>query len=275
MLPPSSTPPFVRWTLAYRCPLREFDDVEDPDRTDRLLRGVRAYSDALSERRVMDGVAVARDAACSEQPLGFRVADVLDPLDGEERIASLCHACAANAIARRESGALAGCVGHVVPPLDDDFHQAVARACRSAASEAFAITSPRWFGLWIDEQPNRAQRLALRDILMELVQTVGERMPGVAQLLAAVEASLADELPLVVRSYPGGRCQERDWIVEPHCARCKAAWPEERRQQCRVCGQVGRRQRERRRRRMGERPYRPLRDFLSEPQQAALLARLR
>jgi hypothetical protein len=94
---------------------------------------------------------------------------------------------------------------------------------------------------------------------------------GLADYLAALSAALEHDLPLVVRAYPGGRCQGGRWTVDPHCSRCKASWHESRRQQCRVCGQVGGRVAQRVRKRMGTRPYRPLAEFLSAAEISAVV----
>lgn len=250
--PLESTPPFVRWTLAWGCPLRECDDYFDPDRTERLLRGVRCYSDAIGEGRVQAGIVVQREPAATDDGPGFDmhgfdVQAVLEPLGGEDFVRQTCLACPANALQRDESGALAGCVGHFIPPVGE---------------------SELWLSLALHERPGRDQ-LAVQQ--QRLAAWSHQDVVGLADYLLAIQAALESELPLVVRAYPGGRCEGRRWYVEPHCGRCQSAWPEARRQQCRICGQVGGRQPEQRRMRMGLRPYRRLTDFLS-PEQAAKCA---
>lgn len=236
--PLHSTPPFIRWTLALGCPLREGSDYFDPDLTERLLRGARCTSDAIAEGRVRDGIAWQFHGS-DEEPRGFEVQAVLEPLGGEAFIRRTCQNCAANALARGEPGALAGCIGYLIPP-------------------------PREIELWlllaIDERPTREVLNKQRTTLSAFAPA---EVVGLANYLLAIEASSVTDLPLIVRAYPGGRCEGRRWYVEAHCDRCKSAWPEARRQQCRVCGQVGGRQPEQRRTRMGTRPYRPLREFLS------------
>lgn len=235
--PLESTPPFVRWTLALGCPLREASDYFDPDHTERLLRGVRCYSDALTESRVHKGVVIQR-AAPDDDPLGFDVESVLAPLGGLACIEAACATCPANALRRTEPRALAGCVGHLTPPVSE---------------------IELWLSLSLPERPSREELGVQRERLQRLTE---EEAMGRSDYLLAIAAALQHDIPLVVRAYPGGRCEGRRWYVEPHCDRCKAAWPEAQRQQCRVCGQVGGRQPERRRMRMGTRPYRPLREFL-------------
>src|SRR5436190_2429116 len=116
--PLESTPPFVRWTLALGCPLRESGDCFDPDLTERLLRGVRCYSDALAEGRVHKGVVIQR-AAPEDGPRGFDVESVLAPLGGSADIEAACAICPANALRRTEPMALAGCIGHLTPPTSE------------------------------------------------------------------------------------------------------------------------------------------------------------
>jgi hypothetical protein len=243
-LPLDRTPPFVRWTLALGCALREHDDYFDPERTERLLRGVRCYSDALAEGRVRSGIVCQREA--EGDWLGFDVAAVLAPFGGEEAIAAKCSDCPANAFRRTEPLALAGCAGLIIPPEDDVM---------------------TWHKVWLEERPTREALLMQCDWLAPFAKDV----IGLSGYLLAIDAALEHHLPLIVRAYPGGRCEERRWYVDAHCDRCKAAWPEAKRQQCRICGQVGGRQPERRRMRIGIRPYRPLREFLTPEQIAGIV----
>jgi hypothetical protein len=266
------TPPFVRWTLAHPCAVREFDDYFDPDRMDRLLRGVRCFSDAMVEGRVRQGVVVQRNVQESQKPLGFHIDAVLEPLGGEDFLRSICSGCPANALERMESAPLAGCVGHLVPPVENsqEFYQYVDDIFESYSelTQSFISTLPHWFGLWINERPTPDEAKWQREVLSQLLLAYGDSLVGLADYLAAIEAYLEHAVPLVVRAYPGGRCEGRKWYVEPHCGRCKAPWPEARRQQCRVCNHVGGRQPEQRRLRMGTRPYRPLAEFLGEEEVA-------
>lgn len=243
-IPLESTPPFVRWTLALGCPLRELDDFFDPERTDRLLRGVRCYSDALAEGRVRKGIVVQRGPIAAET-LGFEAATVFEPLGGEAFVCAQCSCCRANALRRSEALALAGCVGLLVPPVED---------------------GDLWGSLATTERPTPNELKAQRERL------AGKGGLGIVDYLLAIEAALEHSLPLVTRAFPGGRCEGRRWYVDAHCGRCKASWPEARRQQCPVCSQVGGRQEERRRMRIGTRPYRPLGEFLSSEEIARLHA---
>jgi hypothetical protein len=239
--PLESTPPFIRWTLALECPLRDGSDCFDPDQTERLLRGARCTSDALAQGRVRDGVALQRQGS-DEEPRGFEIQTVLEPLGGEALVRLSCTRCPANAIARTEPAALAGCVGHLIPP---------------------AGNTELWLALALHERPTR---MDLKDQLERLAALPAQDITGLADYRYAIDVALTTECSLVVRAYPGGRCEGRRWYVEAHCGRCKAGWPEARCQQCRVCGQVGGRQAEQRRMRMGTRPYRPLREFLTAEQ---------
>ena len=77
--PLESTPPFVRWTLALGCPLREQGDYADPEQTERLLRGVRCYSDGAEALK-----------ALSAQPVDIAVLDIKMPrMDGMELLGQL------------------------------------------------------------------------------------------------------------------------------------------------------------------------------------------
>jgi hypothetical protein len=245
-MPLQSTPAFVRWTLALGCPLRETTDYFDPDQTERLLRGARCTSDAIAAGRVQNGIALQK-LSTNEEPRGFAIEAVLEPLGGAEVVRQTCGHCRANAIAQHDPSALAGCIGHLLPPPGE---------------------TDLWLSLALHERPTREVLIEQQERLARLSV---DDVVGLTDYRLAIDTSLATELPLVVHAYPGGRCEGRRWYVEPHCGRCKSAWPEAPRQQCRVCGQVGGRQPERRRMRMGTRPYRPLREFLSESEIARLL----
>jgi hypothetical protein len=243
--PLESTPPFIRWTLALGCALREGSNYFDPDHTERLLRGVRCISDAIAEGRVRDGIALQKRSSGAE-PRGFEIDAVLEPFGGPALVQQSCGNCPANAIACNEPRALAGCVGHLIlPPEQSDL----------------------WLSLVLHERPTTE---VLNEQHQQLTRLDREKVIGLVDYVSAIETALATKLPLIVRAYPGGRCEGRRWYVEPHCDRCKAAWPEAKRQQCRVCGQVGGRQPEQRRMRMGTRPYRPLAEFLTAEQIANL-----
>ena len=247
---PIRTPPFVRWTLVHGCQIRECDGYADPDRTERLLRGARCYSDAVREGRIRNGI-VLQQHTSPESAFGFDVATVLNPLGGVELLQELCSGCPANALGRKEPTALAGCFGFIVPPVEE-----------------ILPTHARWLELWINERPSPEELVTQRELLSKIPES--QTVVGLADYLSAIAAALEHRLALVVRAYPGGRCEGRRWYVEAHCDRCKAGWPEQRRQQCWVCGQVGGRQPELRRMRMGTRPYRRLSEFLSADQIAEL-----
>ncbi len=263
------TPPFIRWTLAHACPIREFDDYCDPERTDRLLRSARTYSNALATGRVRQGVVLATSAEITSETLGFQAETALAPLGGTELLEQRCGACPANALRRSEHSAVAGCVGYLIPPENEEFHTRFNALATTLAGDTFPITQPRWLGLWINQQPSPAELLMQRTLLQQVLAE-GHAVWELADYLMAIDTALEQQIPLRIRGYAGGQCFERRWIVEPHCSTCHSAWPQERRQQCPGCGQVGGRQRAQIRKRMGTRPYRALREFLN-PQQIASL----
>ena len=270
--PFEQTPPFVLWTLAHPCALREASDYANPEATERLLRSVRCYSDAVAEHRVHHNIVVSAASSGDAEPTGFLVEPVLEPFGGLDFITAQCLNCPANALAKLESLALAGCVGYLVPPEQqaDAFH----RLLDTLIEPNGASTTPSWYSLWLDSQPARMAIESQRELWCRyLASNAPPAILGLHDYLAALDQALAHDIPLRVQLYPAGRCAERRWIVAAHCGRCIAPWPEARRQQCRVCGQVGGRQPERTRRRMGTRPFRALREFLSSKQIVELLQR--
>ena len=64
------TPEFIRWALAQECPLRDFPNWTDPNKTERHLRAIRVYQNAMKQGRVLNGLVV--------EPLKTEVLDVED-----------------------------------------------------------------------------------------------------------------------------------------------------------------------------------------------------
>jgi hypothetical protein len=235
------TPEFLVWSLEYRCPVRGLEDGCDPERAERHLRAARAASDALAEGRVGDGLALA-------PPLGFRLADALAIYGGEAALEHHCPRCPANA-AGLPSPAWAGCFGMTpLPPHDDALYRLL-------------LSSPL---------PREHAAL-----LVELLSGLENSCP-LAELRRALDAACEGRLPLHVRLFPRGRVEGTWWRLEPHCPRCKAAWPTSgarnategvpysARARCTVCEYIGHPAPDRKRRARGTRPYYPLERLTGE-----------
>lgn len=278
------TPEFLAWAIEFTCPVRGEQDGSDPARTERQLRAARAASDARRENRVLDGIAV-------DPPYGFRIADALALYGGESAVATACGSCPANRIGENSELSYAGCYG--LTPVASDviatLEQAIEQTGTGAdADDLFPVTSPRWYGLWINSPLSMPQ--------LEVVARLAEAA-GLAELAAGCGTSLSAKLPLHARLYPAGKIEGTWWRLVPHCPRCKAAWPvaSGRRQppadvksvpppnergahaprspRCNVCRYVGHPAPDKKRRPRGKRPYTQLENILGSGQSTEFLAR--
>jgi ribosomal protein L37E len=262
------TPPFVRWTLALACPLREDSaDVSDPELTERQLRSLRGYSDAVHKGRLFDGICLAPGALTSATPLGFPALEVLNAYGGETFVAAQCPDCPANVLRQRAGSGLAGCFGLL--PYDSALAEAWEEAIGgNDGAHLFLATSPRWFGLWAASPLSPAHLESLESILAALVHL----HPAHVEFHQAVRLARQQQLALHVQANPTGSFDEQAWRIAPHCQRCKATM-NERQHRCSTCGLVARAEPARQRKPRGLRPYVPLARFLGESGAAAFLAR--
>jgi hypothetical protein len=263
---PEKTPPFILWTLAHACSLRELSDIEDPAGTERLLRSARCVSDARSLGHVHGDVVVARNATV-QRPLGFSIQSALEPHGGLEFIESQCANCPANAIESIEPQALAGCVGYLVPPEDLEFYAFVSQQFPSTpdTNRTSVHSHTAWHQLWLKRQVN-GEMLECHETIMQALaeHECYQQLPGLFDYLAALNIARKTAQQLIVQSFPAGTCEGRRWFIPAHCGNCTAAWPDTRRTTCVVCSHQGGRQESRTRRRMGIRPYRLLSEFLND-----------
>jgi hypothetical protein len=264
------TPEFLLWAIEHRCPIRGFQDGSDLERTERQLRAARAYSDALNEGRVFEGLALA-------PPNGFHLDQALAIYGGESALESACGTCQANALCTGNRRSLAGCYGIVPLPSDRQPLNAAIEEVISAQGSArpWPPTRPRWYGLWL-ESPVRGTGLRLRiQALSAVVIKVSEPefSRAIHELLTALNVAFERGLCVHVRLFPRGRVERNWWRVVAHCPTCRAEWPEEQVKRCLVCGCAGSPAPARKRRARGQRPYFPLDRLLGERQAAELLAR--
>jgi hypothetical protein len=229
-----STPEFLIWALEYTCPIRGFQDGSDPERTERQLRAARAYSDASRELRIFEGLAV-------DPPNGFRMEEALAIYGGEAALRANCTGCPANALQSVHPDSLAGCYG-LLPLPDDatDFHRVIDAAC------VLPVTKPTWYGLWL-ESPVASEQLPI------LQQVIAAGAPQ-SELLAGIHTAIRTGCRLHARLYPRGRVTGTDWMLAPHCPRCKASWSSARPAVCQVCGYAGHPAADKKRKARGTRP---------------------
>jgi hypothetical protein len=266
------TPEFLAWALEYSCPVRGFQDGSDPERTERQLRAARAVSDARHERRIFEGL-------CVDPPNGFPIERALAVYGGLEAIQRECGGCLANALVEIATGTLCGCYGLVALPEDPaPVHQAVERGIDAAYpgvdwSSVCQVTTPRWYGLWLNPVVE-AELLLIRYRVLQcaLIEDQHCRL-AIGDLRIALNVAFDIGCRLHVRLYPRGVVQDGWWQLKSHCPRCKAEWHQPRMQQCRACGYAGHPASDKKRRARGRRPYFPLDRLLGQQPAAEFLSR--
>ena len=266
------TPEFLVWAIERRCELRQIAGFEDPERTERHLRTLRAYSDAAAEGRVFEGICVA-------PPNGFRVEEALSLYGGLNAAEGACHGCPANALQKETPSSLAGCFGMVPLPMDEvEIHVAVDQAIdrlnlRANVQANFPTTKPAWYGLWMRSPLDAPRALLLKFILRNAGGSDPSYVRAMNQMILGLSTAYEHALPLHVRLYPRGEVRGTWWNLVPHCQNCNAPWPDAQREQCQVCGCCGRPSSPLKRRARGTRPYWPLERMLGKEKAAEFLLR--
>ncbi len=274
------TPEFVRWTVAQSCALRDETDITDPEQAERQLRSLRELSMARAERRVVQGICLARDALAqsdSAQARGFLESEVLAAYGGEALVTSQCATCPANVLpGELASERFAGCFGLLIleSPLAEQLEAAIEQVRASDPErfdDAFLASQPRRYGVWAT--PFASPQITL---LIEIfcVLQVDESSREVAEFRRALQLVHAAGLSLYARLYPPGEVQSFAWTVASHCPRCRAPMTMAARR-CPACQFVGRALPGKKRKPRGQRPYVPLARFLGERAALELLASAR
>lgn len=268
----TQTPEFLVWALERRCELRQIAGFEDPERTERHLRTLRAYSEAAAEGRIFEGI-------CAAPPNGFRVEDALLIYGGLNAAEGACHDCPANALRKENPNSLAGCFGMVpLPPEKAEVHTAVDQAIdrlnlRANVQANFPTTKPAWYGLWMRSPLDAPRALLLKFILRNAGGSEPSYARAINQMILGLSAAYEHALPLHVRLYPRGEVQGTWWNLVSHCQSCNAPWPDGQCEQCEVCGYVGHAASPPKRHARGTRPYWPLERMLGKEIAAEFLVR--
>lgn len=266
------TPEFLVWSLERRCELRQIAGFEDPERTERHLRTLRAYSEGAEEERVFEGICVA-------PPNGFQVDEALALYGGLDAAEMVCRDCPANALRVENRNSLAGCFGMVpLPPDESEVHTAVEEAITrlnlgANVAANFAVTKPAWYGLWMRSPLDAPRALLLKFILRSAGGSDSSYTQAINQLILGLSAGYERNLPLHMRLYPRGNVHGVWWSLVPHCPACNASWAHAERNACHVCGYVGRPASPPKRRARGTRPYWPLERMMGKEKAAEFLVR--
>ncbi len=265
------TPPFVAYALGHECPLRTGRRPLDPLETERHLRPLRAYCEALLEGRILDGLCVADSTRARvefpTEPFAFRIEPMLDAYGGLANVISHCGECPACAVRFQNAPAVAGCFGWLEfssgsLDLGKQVDEVVASPhLQAAVAREFLATRPAWLGLWCST-PLRPAQLAVHLELAERLLQVSNHH-GITAWHAAVQHALRQQLELHLVVEPRGTVVGRRWTTVAHCARCHADRSDGR-TNCPVCGQHRGIAGSRTRCARGHRPFQPLRLLLGE-----------
>ncbi|MBC7853266.1 MAG: hypothetical protein IAF94_07510 [Pirellulaceae bacterium] len=286
----TQTPEFLVWAIERRCPLRQITGFEDPERTERHLRTLRAYSEAVAEGQVFGGICVEPEVRSSrlqpaDNPLkrvttnGFRVDDALSLYGGLLAAETACRDCPANALQKENPNSLAGCFGMVpLPPDETEVHAAVEESIdrlklRANIETNFPRTKPAWYGLWMRSPLDAPRSLLLKFILRNAGGSDPDYVRAINQMNLGLSAAYEHALPLHVRLYPRGEVRGTWWNLVPHCQSCHSPWPEAQCEHCQVCGYVGSPASPPKRRARGTRPYWPLERMLGKEKAEEFLGR--
>ncbi len=247
----------VSWALERKCPFRSGEQWFLPDRTRTQLADLRTVADAEGDRRIVGGICVTgwtteRDNAGNVHNIpcsGFRIEERLGPVGGLAAALTTCRACEANA----EAGLgidVAGCFGHLdIWPDSEELDQQLWRIIEQRNLEdrlraAFPVTTPLWYGFWINSPLRRVQAEFLHELLDAACDPHDPQDKDTRHFLKALEAAVRWQLPVHVSLAPLGHTDFGWYTVFPHCPRCKAnapvgrwknSYPKET-HECRACG---------------------------------------
>src|SRR5262249_52764087 len=142
------------------------------------LADLRTVVEALPDKRVVDGICVTGwtggqdyEGRHYEIPLsGFRIEDRLGEYGGLPAAANTCGSCEANA--HNKSGITAAACHGVLDvwpdsqELDEQLWKITAEhGLENRLRAAFPVTTPLWYGFWINSPLRRLQAELLHDLL--------------------------------------------------------------------------------------------------------------
>jgi formylglycine-generating enzyme required for sulfatase activity len=228
----------VSWALERKCPFRNGDQWFLPDQTFRQLAELRTLASGESDGRNVGGICVTswtteRDNSGNVHQIpcsGFRIEDQLASVGGLPAVLATCRACEANA--HSELGIeVAGCFGHLdVWPdsqeLDQELWSIIERRNLEARLRAiFPVTTPLWYGFWINSPLQRPQAEFLHELLDAACDHDDPEDKDIRHFLDALTTAIRWELPVHVSLAPLGHTDFGWYTIFPHCPRCKANAP--------------------------------------------------
>lgn len=247
----------VSWSLERKCAFRTGEQWFLPNETYKQLVDLRTVASAEGDGRNVGGICVSgwtteRDNSGKIHNIpysGFRIEDRLGTFGGLPMAHSTCGSCEANVKSELDIE-VAGCFGYLdVWPdseeLDTQLWSIIEqRSLESRLRAAFPVTSPLWYGLWIETPLRRLQAEVLHELLDAACDHDDPEDKDIRHFLNALMAAIRWELPIHVSLAPLGHTDFGWYTVFPHCPRCKANAPVGRWKdsypttpyECQVCG---------------------------------------
>ena len=255
----SDTIPYVGWSLERKCVFRTGENWAFPHQTFLQLIDLRTVAEAAAKNEIFDGICITdwsvrrdlRKRTHRVPECGFRVEDRLGAMGGLAAVNSTCGACEANV--RNKLGiAVAGCSGALVvspysPERDEQLWSVIQeRGLKARLRAAFPVTTPLWFGFWIESPLRKLQAELLHELLSVSLTEKDLAGKEMGHFLQALHVAIAYDLPMHVRLAPPGHYDFGVSTTFPHCPRCKAQaegeeWQTEyskEPEKCTVCGQT-------------------------------------
>jgi hypothetical protein len=226
----------VSWSLERKCDFRAGENWFLPRQTLLQLNDFRSVAKAILDQRVVDRICVMgwtheQDKAGRRHEVpysGFRIDDRLGKHGGLTAAVETCGDCEANAD-NQDGITVAGCYGFLdVWPDSQEFDARLRKVIEHHGLEsrlkvAFPVTTPLWYGLWIESPLRMPQTQLLYDLLNAVCNV--DKDKDIAHFLNALNAAISGELPVHVSLAPPGHVDLGWHTVFPHCPRCKASTP--------------------------------------------------
>lgn len=260
-----STPEHVLWAIERACPLRNAKDWADPEQTERELRPLRAYADAILDGRVFDGICVepsTADLGETGEPLGFPVAEIFDAFGEIDFLKTTCGRCPAN-LPKGNRRSWAGCYDwfdarDLKPRVNRIIAELIADGRGNELSRFESVRFQQGFySLWTHDVWRSETLSQAADFFNRLADDRSGDDVTVSRFSSGLRAADEQGFAMRVRLVPRGELAGNSWTVAPHCPNCRAEWPRHT-PRCMACAFQGGAVPARKRHARGKRPFVPL-----------------
>lgn len=211
------TPAFVRWAIKMPCGLRDVDVDRLPEATFRQLRAIQELDLARRENRVFQDVVFHSSTCRGQELIGFLPAEILQASGGLNEIESTCSHCISNI--HSDNGGWVGCFGIAKIESDgwvDEFEKVVVQFDGDDDQRKFAITQPRWYGLWM-RPVWQAEHCELVERAMNSMQLTTDWK----EFREALVRCVRHDLEFHVEYFPPGVSDGQTWRWKKSCDQCR------------------------------------------------------